>query len=204
MGTFAVNIANWVERVKGRADDVCRIVALQLMTKIVLRSPVGNPELWAANAQAALQRSQHNAVVGQVNAYLKSDPANLTAKGNLKRSARSPSNKRLSRAELARAYPFRSGKGYVGGRFRGNWQLSISAPATAALDRIDANGSDTIAAASAAIASFAAGPPIYLTNNLPYAVRLEHGWSKQAPAGMVRVTAAEFSAIVKDAVRATS
>lgn len=204
MGTFATNITRWTERVKARADEVCRITALQLMTKIVLRSPVGNPELWAANAQAALQRSQHNVVADQVNAYLKSDPSNLTAKGNLKRSARSATNKRLSRAELVRAYPFRSGKGYVGGRFRGNWQLTVSAPATAALDRIDANGSETIADGAAAIAAFVAGPPIYLTNNLSYAVRLEHGWSKQAPAGMVRITAAEFGAIVEDAVRATA
>jgi len=36
-----------------------------------------------------------------------------------------------------------------------------------------------------------------LTNNLPYIERLEFGSSSQAPAGMVRITVREFSAIAK-------
>jgi hypothetical protein len=40
----------------------------------------------------------------------------------------------------------------------------------------------------------------FLTNNLPYALRLEYGWSKnQAPAGMVGLAVAEFQSIVRDA-----
>jgi hypothetical protein len=35
-----------------------------------------------------------------------------------------------------------------------------------------------------------------LANNVPYIVKLEYGHSKQAPAGMVRPTLAEFSNIV--------
>jgi hypothetical protein len=38
---------------------------------------------------------------------------------------------------------------------------------------------------------------------MPYALRLEYGWSKQAPAGMVRVTVAEFQAVVNAAVTNT-
>jgi hypothetical protein len=40
----------------------------------------------------------------------------------------------------------------------------------------------------------------YLQNNLPYAWRLETGYSKQAPAGIVGITALEFGGIVDDVV----
>lgn len=39
-------------------------------------------------------------------------------------------------------------------------------------------------------------PPIFISNNAPYARRLEFGHSRQAPVGVYRVTAAEFPAIV--------
>jgi hypothetical protein len=45
----------------------------------------------------------------------------------------------------------------------------------------------------------AAGKVHYITNNLPYAWRLEHGHSKQAPAGMVGLTVVEFAGIVDKA-----
>lgn len=38
---------------------------------------------------------------------------------------------------------------------------------------------------------------LYWTNGLPYAERLENGWSRQAPAGMVDVTIAEMKPIVE-------
>lgn len=41
------------------------------------------------------------------------------------------------------------------------------------------------------------GQTIYLTNSLPYAKRLEYGWSKQAPAGMVRITLVEVQSIAR-------
>ena len=34
---------------------------------------------------------------------------------------------------------------------------------------------------------------VFLTNNLPYAERLENGWSKQAPNGMVRLSVMEIA-----------
>ena len=37
-----------------------------------------------------------------------------------------------------------------------------------------------------------------LTNNLPYAQRLEYGWSKQAPFGMVRMNVARFNALLNE------
>lgn len=210
---FALQVRQWAEKTSGRMDDACRVIALQVLTHVVRMSPVGNPELWAANAVAALQRSQHNQVVDQINARLASNPNNLTAGGrakallghqvtgqDIKRSVRSSSNKRLSKAQLAQMYPFKQGKGYVGGRFRGNWQVSVSFPSSAPIDRIDPNGAATIEAGAAALGSFEAGPSIYIMNNVPYALRLEHGWSKQAPHGMVAVTVVEFEKLAQQAV----
>lgn len=36
---------------------------------------------------------------------------------------------------------------------------------------------------------------IYIANGLPYILRLENGWSKQAPAGMVAITLAELPSL---------
>jgi hypothetical protein len=41
------------------------------------------------------------------------------------------------------------------------------------------------------------GQTIFITNSLPYAQRLEYGWSKQAPLGVVRITAVEFQSIAR-------
>ena len=87
--------------------------------------------------------------------------------------------------------------GYVGGRFRGNWQLGVNNQPSGEVDNIDANGSSTLAAGMANIPTTnAAGNIYYITNNLPYAQRLENGWSSQAPAGIVSLTVAEFDGIV--------
>jgi hypothetical protein len=92
-------------------------------------------------------------------------------------------------------------KGYVGGRFRGNWQVGLNVRPQGELTRIDPNGGATIADGSAVIAGAGAGDIIWLTNNLPYAVRLEYGHSKvQAPGGMVRITVARFRAHLRAAV----
>jgi len=47
-----------------------------------------------------------------------------------------------------------------------------------------------------------AGGTCYITNNLPYIMKLEYGSSKQAPAGMARVTVTKWQNIVNAAVRA--
>ena len=53
----------------------------------------------------------------------------------------------------------------------------------------------------AAFLAVKAGGVEYITNNLPYAERLEYGYSQQAPAGMVRVTAARFRELLARAAR---
>lgn len=88
------------------------------------------------------------------------------------------------------------------GRFRGNWQVSIGAISSDQISEsfVDPSGTSVISAIGTAIAELKVGDSIYLTNNLPYARRLEYGWSGQAPNGMVRIVAAQFQPIVDKVV----
>lgn len=82
---------------------------------------------------------------------------------------------------------------YSGGRFRGDWQISINRPASGN------TGSKTPDKSKANMLK--AGDTAFITNNMPYSISLERGHSKQAPSGMVAVTAAEFKAHVKRSAR---
>lgn len=142
--SFELDLRAFIEKAKGNSEQVVRKVGIDMLARIIDRSPVGNPDLW------------------------KSPPP----------------------------------PGYVGGRFRGNWQVTFDAQATAETGRIDAGGGETNRAGQAVLAAYRAGVnSIWLTNTVPYAVPLEYGHSSQAPAGMVRVTAAEFQQFVDRAVQ---
>jgi hypothetical protein len=101
-------------------------------------------------------------------------------------------------------------KGYAGGRFRGAWSVAEYAPTsdgsgfdrTTAGDsgRIDKDGSATLAAHAGVIGAARAGKVYYLYNPLPYAKRIEEGWSRQAPVGLVALTVVEWNNIVENAV----
>jgi hypothetical protein len=91
--------------------------------------------------------------------------------------------------------------GYVGGRFKGNWQLGVDEPVTGTLPDIDSSGTASKARMMAAIPQQAAGPRYFIVNNLSYAKRLEEGWSRQAPSGMVALTVVRFQGIVDEVVR---
>lgn len=98
------------------------------------------------------------------------------------------------------------------GRFRANWQTTVGERATGTLDRFDkgpvlaggtlAAGALSTAAADAlrVITKAPIGRDLWLANNVPYAVVLEYGHSKQAPEGMVRLSMLEVDGIVKGAV----
>jgi hypothetical protein len=79
------------------------------------------------------------------------------------------------------------------GLLRGNWQATVDAPATGTIEREDKAGQATIQAAMPAIKQMT-GRVFWLSNNLPYARRIEYeGHSSiKAPAGMVRVSIAEL------------
>ena len=103
------------------------------------------------------------------------------------------------------------------GLFRGNWQLTIDSTATSSLLRYDQDGQSTIDSIASVAKSFTAGQVAYIQNHVLYGEDLEYGlyngptakvtddgFSRQAPAGMVRVTEAQFLNIVNEAVRLNS
>lgn len=72
------------------------------------------------------------------------------------------------------------------GRLRGNWQISVGEPITTTIERQDANGSAVV---NEILKNSGTGPCVVnMTNNLPYAARVEFdGWSHtKAPEGMMR------------------
>lgn len=89
------------------------------------------------------------------------------------------------------------------GRFKGNWQVAIGAIPSGTLDLTDKSGSATISRVTAATLGLKAGDIISLVNNLTYSQKLEFGYSKQAPSGMVRTTVLEFGGVVTQAVNGT-
>lgn len=81
------------------------------------------------------------------------------------------------------------------GRFRANWIVSLGAVSPATLKTVDPSGNDSINLGFQVLSGYPEHlPVVYIQNNLPYATRLESGWSKQAPAGMVALTIAEIEA----------
>jgi hypothetical protein len=106
-------------------------ITLDLFNRLVLKSPVGNPDLWK-------------------------DPDSAPP-------------------------------GYVGGRFRANWQVTIGAPASGSTE-------STAPPALPNLGLIDGKQTVWITNNVPYAERLEMGWSSQAPAGIVNISIAELAA----------
>ena len=84
------------------------------------------------------------------------------------------------------------------GRFRANWNVTSGAASYAITPSTEAGRS---AQETAKALTLPVGGVTYLANGLPYAQRLEFGYSKQAPGGMVRLSAAEFDAYVRKAVQ---
>lgn len=88
------------------------------------------------------------------------------------------------------------------GRFKNNWNVNVSSIDRMTRDTTDASGAASKARADSALISFTIGQNIYISNSLPYAQRLEDGYSKiQAPSGMVKVTLTKYQSFIKNAVR---
>ena len=184
---FTAAITAFLDKAKANQEAVVRAVGIRILNQLVMMSPVGNPELWGINQTAA----SYNQAVYDHNEAQKSDPANLTKTGRLKKKAR-----------LVDGMDIKAPPGYTGGRFRGNWQVSFDAPTTDETGRIDKTGNLTKAAGNYTLSLFKVGmKSIYFCNNVPYAYPLEMGHSTQAPGGMVRITAAEFQRFFEEAVR---
>lgn len=127
---FSGDIKKFSKKTMDRYNEVFAGAALEVFSRIVRRTPVGNPLIW----------------------------------------------------ENKKAPP-----GYVGGRLRSNWQMSINSPT---------EGELPIGQATPIPIPKSAGS-VFVTNNLDYARAVEDGHSTQAPLGMVAITTVEFKDIVE-------
>jgi hypothetical protein len=205
-GSFAENIRQFAEQAKAGIDATFREIVIEIGSSVIRMSPVGNPEIWAANVahrQANTRAADdYDFKVAVRNTVINLNESNFTKAGKLKRDVKYA--KPLTKTEREQNFNVNglvAGKGYVGGRFRGNWQFSIDTPAEGVLDQVDPSGNVTIAVLRAQVQALTIGQTAYIVNNLPYAVPLEYGHSKQAPGGMVRVTLTRFQQIVEEAIR---
>lgn len=77
--------------------------------------------------------------------------------------------------------------GYVGGRARANWHVTVGSADAETTEEVDPSGGKTITNAQGEVDSSTPGEAIYLNNNLTYIVPLNDGHSRQAPAGFVQI-----------------
>jgi hypothetical protein len=91
------------------------------------------------------------------------------------------------------------------GRFRANWQVGVDRLPEGVLgaegDTFDRGGGQSLSRGMETTGGQFRASTFYIVNNLPYAVPLEYGWSRQAPAGMVRITLAAHRQIIEEAWR---
>ena len=99
------------------------------------------------------------------------------------------------------------------GTARGNWQATVNSPSVSPIAVQDKSGDPTITKAQKVLDQMPLGSTFYLTNNLPYILKLEYGgypnppkggqgktingFSRLAPQGMLRVTLSEVARALK-------
>ena len=93
---------------------------------------------------------------------------------------------------VIKASPVRSG------RFRMNWQPGGPVAATGLIAGVDPTGNKALASVTTFITNSPVWQEFTLANNLPYAQRLEYGYSNQAPSGMVRVNVLRFQQLINE------
>lgn len=90
------------------------------------------------------------------------------------------------------------------GRLRGNWLTSQGSPKLNSVARVDSSGGSAIAEVQSNMGDGTSqDTSVFLSNNLPYAARIEYeGWSKRkAPQGMVRKNVARIEQLVSKAIK---
>lgn len=187
--SFILDVEKMISKAKSDIDTVARKIILDIGTRLVEHSPVGNPSLWKVNKIAV----SYNTEVSRWNSALRDNPENLTKAGRLKRGLK-----------VNDGMDIRKQSGYSGGRFRSNWDLSINTISKTTYDAVDKSGSASLTRIGAKIMNGEIGDVFYITNSLPYSIKLEYGHSKQAPSGIVGVTIVEFGGIVKSAAQSVS
>lgn len=84
------------------------------------------------------------------------------------------------------------------GRFKLNWQASGPTPASGIVDGVDKSGAIATGKMVNFVTTTSTWQELTLTNNLPYAQRLEYGWSQQAPTGVVEVNVLRFQQLINE------
>lgn len=181
------------------ADDVGklqRVISMALLSEIVYRSPVGNPDLWNVNQDQIKNINR----VNDINEALRgsSQFGYTDKKGN--RRIRPGNKVKLSSATYSsnsgsfgpqRVRKLRRGQGeiyrppgYHPGTYRGSHLVSVNGPDMTVTEHQDTNGSTTVSNGNSVIGSSPNFCQIYIQTNLPYAEKIENGHSRQAPAGV--------------------
>lgn len=90
------------------------------------------------------------------------------------------------------------------GTFRGNWNVALNAIDRNTNEEYVSSGNKgsydplRLAIGESILKKYKIGNTINISNSLPYAMRLEFGYSNQAPNGMVRVTKQKLARFLKD------
>ena len=138
MSKWSVPLDRLAEKAAADVEQVVRKATFDLFRAVILKSPVGNPDLWKSPAPP----------------------------------------------------------GYVGGRFRANWNVSYGSPDYTFTESTNISRGER--EPSKAL-SLPVGGVVYLSNGLPYARELEFGYSTQTPLGMIRTSVVEFNRFVDKA-----
>lgn len=89
--------------------------------------------------------------------------------------------------------------GYVGGRFRSNWFLTQTVPSAKSTTEIKDESSMIGAYTQQILGKYS--DSWVLTNNLPYAQRIDDGWSSQSPTGITDPVALHVNARIPEIQR---
>lgn len=184
---FLQSIQLFVDSGKEDIEKVVRVTGIKILAQLVRMSPVGNPDVWEVNQTAV----SYNEEVTNHNNALRNDEANLTKTGRLRKGMK-----------VHDSMDIKAPPGYTGGRFKANWFVGMDSQPVDATDDVDRTGNISMRRGRVILETFKVGmTSIYFTNNLSYAYPLEFGHSKQAPGGMVRITAQDFQKLFSEAVK---
>jgi hypothetical protein len=184
---FLQSIQLIVDSTKADIETVARLTGIKILAQLVRMSPVGNPDTWEVNQTAV---SYNNEVTNHNNA-LRHDQANLTKAGRLRKGVK-----------VHDSMDVKAPPGYTGGRFKANWFVGFDSRPMDATEDVDKAGNISNRRGGVILETFKVGVnSVYFTNNLPYAYSLEFGHSKQAPGGMVRITAQDFQKLLSEAAQ---
>ena len=107
-GSFAENIRDFAERAKGGIDTTIREIVIEIGSSVIRMSPVGNPEIWAANVthrQANTRAADdYDFKVAVRNTIINLNESNFTKAGKLRKGVKyaKPTDQDRARPELQR------------------------------------------------------------------------------------------------------